>query len=187
MSNRVLAAAIFASLTALLVFPFPTPSVQGQPQDAWGHPRTGTAVPDKRVRIGLIGIAADTRGPAFADKNVTHNQFVPAESPLAPVKLAPDAVSLKELHVGVGAHGSPEEVEFLVADVFGFNNHGHAQEDAEKLLAALDWMKQMRANMVIIGSGNTGDQLVKQAISDLTNGGTAIIVLAPPGTDRVAR
>jgi hypothetical protein len=162
----------FAAVLLLLLSLTPVAPVEAQ-EKAWGRPSDQpAAVRRSRVRIGFIGLEADRHAALFTGKAVTWIDLSQRATPRRGHELA-----LTALLAGMGTNGF-DGAEFFVASG---PSREERTEQAKGIVEAVDWMKKIGVDVLIIGYGNTEDEFVNEALRRLAANGTTIVAIASRG------
>ncbi len=145
------------------------------------QPQLGVCAGD--MRIGVIDTGYDKSHSAFLGARIVESEkeILPLGSKKASSAHGTGVLALLAGNPASGTPGLVPQAEFYVQNAFFADANGGAMSSTMTMLRALDWMKRNKVDVLNLSFAGPKDQLVHDAIVELTKNGT--VVLAAAGND----
>jgi hypothetical protein len=135
------------------------------------------------MRIGVIDTGYDKTHRAFVGARIVEpdREILPQGAKKASNVHGTGILALLAGNPASGTPGLVPQAEFYVQNAFFADSSGGAISSTMTMLKALDWMKRNKVDVLNLSFAGPRDQLVHDAIVELTTNGT--VVLAAAGND----
>lgn len=131
------------------------------------------------ARLGLVADSIDLAHPAFARIRAERKDFRPAGAAAASTSSGTALLALLAGQTDGGVEGLVPEAQFFLVDALFADRAGAPVTDVVTILKSLNWLRARRTQVVLLDLVGPGDVLVQHAITELSQGGTVVVMPAP--------
>ncbi len=130
------------------------------------------------LKVGVIDTDIDEAHPAFSGRTIHRFDFSPDGHGVPPNWHGTAVLSLLAGSPLGGAPGLIPDAEFFAANIFFADERGEMAADTLSLLKALDWVKTFGVKLVNMSFSGPRDELVAEAIENLSKKGIVFVAAA---------
>jgi hypothetical protein len=144
------------------------------------QPQMATCAQD--VRIGIVDTGYDASHPAFAKTRITPKSFVPGGAAEAPKEHGTGILSVLGGGLATSTPGLAPNAHYYFAKAFYAETRGGPPvSDTAEMMAALNWLAELKVAVVNLSFAGPKDPLVHYAIQQMA--GDGIVVVAAAGNE----
>lgn len=130
------------------------------------------------LRVGIIDTPVDVKHPAFAQRTLNVETFVPPDRTPAPTWHGTGVLALLAGHDQSGTPGLIPHADLFVASIFFKESDGGFATDTASLVRALRWMADNKVQIVNMSFAGPRDALVQEWIEKLSARGIVLVAAA---------